>query len=79
MIRDIAIKTSGTGVFDYSKFQASLRGAMFSQGQNQPLRSRIDLLESFLDILENTPIGNKRLKPKPKLVPRVTQDYLVGK
>lgn len=38
------------GTFDYEEFKAELENQMFSEKQNQPLKLRIDLLESFLNI-----------------------------
>jgi len=58
---------------------------MFSQGQNQPLQLRIDLLESFLDVPKTPPqaqsTGGNQNSPVVKLdeSAKVTQDYIVGK
>jgi hypothetical protein len=74
IIRDIAIANGGAGTFDYTGFKQKIEGQMFSERQNQPLKLRMDLLESFLDIKpKDTPPGNgpsKWIK---------SPDYLTGK
>jgi hypothetical protein len=50
IIRDIAITKGGLGAFDYNSFKEQLDSQMFTERQNQPLKLRMDLLESFLDL-----------------------------
>ncbi|KAF2189891.1 hypothetical protein K469DRAFT_561992 [Zopfia rhizophila CBS 207.26] len=50
ILRDMARKTGGVGAFDYHAFKKELEETAFLDRQSGPLKMRIELLESFLNL-----------------------------
>lgn len=72
--RDLAIAGGGDGVFDYQAFETELDNQLFSEKQVAPLKQRLDLLNSFLDLPpakkkpptnKQTPANKKAECPEP--------------
>ena len=55
ILRDIAFK-SADGCMDYLEFKRRLAKERFDQTQNNMLRMRVNLLESFLDLTGTAPV-----------------------
>jgi hypothetical protein len=56
ILREIA--TASAGDFNYNAFKTALESSNLSRTQRAPLQQRLELLESFLDLEDSTPVHN---------------------
>jgi hypothetical protein len=69
ILREMAIKSQGLGLFNYTTFKDKLSATKFAPGQDGPMKLRLDLLESFMKRSTGFP---------PKVLANTENDFLVG-
>ena len=74
ILRDLKMKLQqSNGGFDYAKFKLALRNQKFNQGQEVPLRQRLDVLESFMPQSQRLPSNPFEMMKAPQK-PNSTKD-----
>ncbi|RMZ70638.1 p-loop containing nucleoside triphosphate hydrolase [Pyrenophora seminiperda CCB06] len=86
ILREMAIQSGGSGTFNYRDFTARIAKAGLTDGQLAPLKIRLDLLESYVDLPPRPTVSkNKKsqitLKEKQHTPRRGADqaDFLLGK